>query len=72
MTKITLNIPDSDLTFFLKLIEKFNYDTIVDEVSITDEMKTILDERRKSSSKENFIPWEIAKKRLEFGNKNEL
>ena len=26
MTKITLNIPDNELSFFMKLIEKFNYE----------------------------------------------
>ena len=45
MTKITLNIPDNELTFFMKLIEKFNYETVVNDVSVTEEMKVVLDEK---------------------------
>ncbi len=28
MTQITLNIPNNELSFFIKLIEKFNYETV--------------------------------------------
>ena len=69
MTKITLNIPDSELTFFMKLIEKFNYETVVNDVSVTEEMKVVLDERRASSKKENFVPWEEAKKQIRLKTK---
>ncbi|MFI0491303.1 hypothetical protein [Flavobacterium sp.] len=66
MTQITLNIPDNELTFFMKLIEKFNYETVVNEFSITQEMKDLLDERRATSKTEDFIPWNDAKKQLRF------
>lgn len=66
MTQITLNIPDNELTFFMKLIEKFNYETVVDEIYLTDEMKNLLDERRSTSKTEDFIPWKEAKKQLCF------
>ncbi|MFN3753753.1 hypothetical protein [Flavobacterium sp.] len=66
MTQITLNIPDNELDFFLKLIEKFNYETIITDFSMTQEMKNLLDERRQTTEKENFVPWEEAKKQLQF------
>jgi hypothetical protein len=66
MTQITLNIPDNELTFFMKLIEKFNYETVINEFSITQEMKNLLDERRATSKTEDFIPWNDAKKQLRF------
>lgn len=66
MTQITLNIPDSELSFFMKLIEKFNYETVINEFSLTEEMKNLLDERRATSSPDDFIPWDDAKKQLRF------
>ncbi|MFH6992541.1 hypothetical protein [Flavobacterium sp. FlaQc-48] len=39
MTQITLNIPDNELSFFMQLIEKFNYETVINEFSVTEEMK---------------------------------
>jgi hypothetical protein len=66
MTQITLNIPDSELSFFMKLIEKFNYETVINEFSVTDEMKNLLDERRATSKADDFIPWNEAKKQLRF------
>jgi hypothetical protein len=66
MTQITLNIPDSELSFFMKLIEKFNYETVINEFSVTEEMKNLLDERRATSKTDDFIPWNDAKKQLRF------
>jgi hypothetical protein len=66
MTQITLNIPDNELSFFMKLIEKFNYETVVNEFSVTEEVKNLLDERRSTSKAEDFIPWSEAKKQLRF------
>jgi hypothetical protein len=65
MTQIILNIPENEVDFFMKLIDKFKYESTITDFSITPEMKNILDERRKTP-KENFIPWEEAKKQLEF------
>ena len=48
----------------MKLIEKFNYETVVNDVSVSEEMKVVLDERRASSKKENFVPREEAKKQI--------
>ncbi len=66
MTQITLNIPDCELSFFMKLIEKFNYETVINEFSVTEEMKNLLDERRSTSKTDDFIPWNEAKKQLRF------
>jgi hypothetical protein len=70
MTQITLNIPDNELSFFMKLIEKFNYETVIYEFSATEEMKSVLDERRSTSNTEDFIPWNDAKTQLRFKSDN--
>ncbi len=72
MTQITLNIPDNELSFFMKLIEKFNYETVINEFSITEEMKNLLDETRSTSKTDDFIPWNDAKKQLRFKSENDL
>jgi hypothetical protein len=64
MTQITLNIPDNELSFFMQLIEKFNYETVINEFSVTEEMKNLLDERRSTSKVDDFVPWDEAKKQL--------
>jgi hypothetical protein len=69
MTQITLNIPDNELSFFMQLIEKFNYETVINEFSVSDEMKNLLDERRSTSKSEDFLPWNEAKKQLRFRTK---
>ncbi|WPO77316.1 hypothetical protein [Flavobacterium sp. KACC 22761] len=66
MTQITLNIPDNELSFFMQLIEKFNYETVINDFSVTDEMKNLLDERRSTVEKDDFLPWNEAKKQLRF------
>lgn len=66
MTQITLNIPDEELAFFMKLIEKFNYEIVIDDFSVSEELKNLLDERRSTSKLENFVPWNEAKKQIFF------
>jgi len=66
MTQITLNIPDNELSFFMQLIEKFNYETVINEFSVSEEMKNLLDERRSTSKEDDFLPWNEAKKQLRF------
>lgn len=66
MNQVTLNIPDNEIDFFMKLIEKFNYDAIINDFSFTQEMKNMLDDRKKTSKNEDFISWKIAKKQLQF------
>jgi hypothetical protein len=65
MTQVTLNIPDSEFDFFMKLIQKFNYTTVKEE--------DILDERRATESTSTFltsplyIPTEPEKAAIEEG-----
>ena len=69
MTQVTLNIPDQDLSFFLQLIERFNYDTTISDFEITSEIKNLLDTRRKNSNEDNYIPWSEVKSKLIFNKK---
>ena len=63
MTQITLNIPDNELNFFMKLIEKFNYEYKIDNFLLSDEATNLLDERRATAKIDNFLP------RIEVNNK---
>jgi hypothetical protein len=69
MTQITLNIPDDELGFFMKLIEKFNYESLVNDFSMNEEMKDLLDKRRSTSNNEDYISWEEVKKQIRFKSK---
>lgn len=69
MTQITLNIPDNELGFFLKLIEKFNYEPLINDFSVNQEMKDLLDERRNSSKKEDYLAWEEVIEQIRFNSK---
>lgn len=69
MTQITLNIPDNELSFFMKLIEKFNYEPLISDFSMNQEIKDLLDERRSTSKKEDFVSWEDVKKQIIFKSK---
>lgn len=44
-------------------------DALVHEPELTYEQKQLLDERRATSKKEDFIPWDDAKKQLKSGKK---
>ena len=66
MTQITLNIPDNELDFFLKLIEKFNYEPLINDFSMNQEMKDLVDERRQSLKLEDFISWEDSRKTITY------
>lgn len=61
MTQITLNIPDNELGFFMKLIEKFNYEPLINAFSVNQEMKDLLDERRLTSNNDDYVAWEEVK-----------
>ena len=38
----------------MKLIEKFNYETVINDVNVSEEMKVVLDERRATLKKGKF------------------
>ena len=69
MTQITLNIPDNELSFFIKLIEKFNYETVSNDFSMHQEIKDLLDERRATSNNEDYVSWDEVKKQIRFKSK---
>ena len=54
MRQITLNIPETDIEFFLKLIEKFKYTITTNDFQLTDEQLELLDKRSKTP-KDKFI-----------------
>lgn len=69
MTQITLNIPDNELGFFMKLIEKFNYEPLINDFSVNQEMKNLLEERRLTSNNDDYVVWEEVKKQIRFKSK---
>ena len=66
MTKITLNIPDTKLNFFLELVEQLGIEVSKNETDIPDWQKEIVRERLKNAKDENFTPWNEARKKLNF------
>lgn len=53
MTQLTLNIPDKELDFFIKLVEKFNYKLVSGNKTdtnfiLSDKQLEILDKRSKT------------------------
>ena len=56
MKQITLNIPDGEFEFFMKLVQKFNYKTAeATDFSIPEEHKLLVDERRKTAKTSDYI-----------------
>lgn len=65
MKQVLLNVPENEYDFFMELVKKFNFKTTkVAEVSISEKDMKLVDERRKTAKKENFITWEQADKKL--------
>jgi hypothetical protein len=65
MTQILLNIPDSDLEFFMKLIEKYNYKmTQYPDSAITEEDKKLVDYRSKTASAADYLTVNESNERL--------
>jgi hypothetical protein len=74
MQQLLVNIKDnSKMDLLLNFLKSLNYISVekVDPstVFLTDEQKNVLDQRRKTSSAEDFIPWSKAKKQLKFKRK---
>ena len=56
MQQFTLNIPDKEVDFFLKLVQKFNYKSSSNtDVVITKKQMDMVVERRKTAKKTDFI-----------------
>ncbi len=52
MTQITLNIPDNEIDFFLKLIKKFNYSFCENDFELTKEHIEILDKSANTANED--------------------
>ena len=74
MQQLIVNInDDSKINILLSFLKSLNYISVekVDQTTglLTDDQKNILDERRKTSQPEDFIPWDTAKRHLKFKSK---
>lgn len=74
MHKLIVNIKDdSKMDILLNFLKSLSYISVeeVDQttISLTNEQKNILDERRASAKADDFIPWNKAKKQLKFKSK---
>ena len=74
MHQLIVNIKDdSKMDILLNFLKSLNYISVEEveqtTISLTDEQKNILDERRATSKLDDFIPWNKAKKQLKFKNK---
>ncbi len=56
MTKITLNIPDSEVEFFMKLVEKFNYEATQSvDYTISEDNKKLVDYRNQTAKQTDYL-----------------
>lgn len=74
MQQLLVNIKDdSKMDILLNFLKSLNYISVEKiektPVSLTDEQKNILDERRATAKPEDFIPWNKAKKQLKSKSK---
>jgi len=71
--KITINIKDNKVGFFLELLQSFDFISIekadTENAELSDEHKKILDERLANykSDPDNLLDWDDVKKDLEEG-----
>ena len=67
MRHLTIGVPDKLYASFVELFKHMPEVTIAEEeIVLTEKQKEILDQRRKTSKAEDFIPWKDAKKQLKF------
>ena len=67
MRHLTIGIPDQLYASFVELFKHIAEVTIAEEeIVLTEKQKKILDQRRKATKEEDFIPWKDAKKQLKF------
>ncbi|MFY9309835.1 MAG: hypothetical protein WAQ28_12380 [Bacteroidia bacterium] len=62
MKQVTLNIPDNEFDFFMKLIQKFNYKTTEPSVySIPEQHKSLVRDRIENSNAAELLDWDNVK-----------
>jgi hypothetical protein len=56
MPIVSLNVPDKELDFFLKLVDKFNYkQTILDTVAIPKAIQEMVIDRKKTAKTKDYV-----------------
>lgn len=65
MKKITLEIPDKKLGFFMELVKELGL-KVSEEMEIPEEHKAIVRERIQTGKPEDLIPWKEARKQFTF------
>jgi len=70
MAEITLKIPDTKLNFFMELIQQLGFEASVNDLQIPEDHKEFVRNRIKTAKKEDYIPWEEARKQLKFKKKD--
>lgn len=69
MKKITLEVPDHKVDFVIELINQLGLKSS-EEYEIPEEHKEIVRERIRTSTPDNLVPWDEARKKLNFKDKN--
>ena len=69
MKKVTLNIPDEKIGFFMELMEELGFE-VYKELEIPEEHKAIVRDRLESAKPKDMIPWEEARKQFTFKGKS--
>lgn len=74
MTQLIVKIKDdSKMDVLLNFLKSLSYISVEEvektTISLTDEQKNILDERRTTAKADDFTPWDKAKKQLKFKSK---
>ena len=65
MREVTVKIPEERFEFIMELCEQLGIETNL-EYETPEEQKAIVMERIKNSKHEDLIPWEEARKTLQF------
>lgn len=70
MKEVTLKIPDTKLNFFMELVQQLGFEVNVNDLHIPEEHKEFVRDRIITAKKEDYIPWDEARKQLRFKKKN--
>lgn len=67
MKEVTLKIPEQKLSFFMELIKELGIE-VLENSEIPESHKAIVRERIRDAKPEDYIPWEEARKQLQWKN----
>lgn len=76
MKEVTLKIPENKVKFFLELVKHLGFEISNEtetshDYEIPEEHKSIVRERMENSRPEDYVPWDEARKRLNFRSKKD-